>query len=74
MRHLRIPRPRHQPRPIHLSRLHCPPHLIIHLQNHPLRPIRPKQLLILALHNGERLHRVIHIIVLDTIQVKIRRI
>jgi hypothetical protein len=51
MRHRFIPRSWRQPRPIRLSRLHHPPHLIIHLQNHPLRPILPILLLILALQN-----------------------
>src|SRR6266704_5550386 len=61
----------HQPRSIHLPSLHSPPHVIIYLQNHPLRPILPEQFLILALHNWERLHNVIHIIALNTIQVEI---
>ena len=69
-----IRRTRHQPRSVRLPRLHRPPHLIIYLQNHPLRPILPEPLLILALHNRECLHNIIHIIALDTIQVKIRRI
>jgi hypothetical protein len=73
MRQRPIPWPRYQPRPIHLARLYHPPHLIMHLQNHPLRPILPIQLLILTFHNREPLHNIIYIIALDTIQVKIRR-
>lgn len=62
MRHTPIRRRRHQPRPVRLPRLHRPLHLIIHLQNHPLRPVLPKRFLVLALHNRERLHNIIHIV------------
>ena len=55
--------------------LHRPFHLVIHLQNHPLRTVLlPIQLLILVFHNRERLHNRVHIVALDTIQVKISRI
>src|SRR5947209_4585124 len=70
MRHRPIPPSPHQPPPIPLPPLPPPPPLIIHLPNPPL----PPKLLIPALHNRERLHNVAHIIALDTIQVKIRRV
>src|SRR5260370_30850622 len=56
MPHPHISRRRHQPRLIRHPRLHRPPHPIIDFQNHPLPPVLPVLLLILALHNRKGLH------------------
>src|SRR6266571_748456 len=74
MCHPRISRRRYQPCLIRYPRLHRPLHLIIDFHNHPLRPELPVLLLILALHNRERLHNIVHVIALDAIQVKISRV
>ena len=71
MCHCRISGRRVQLRLIGHSRSYRLLQPIVDLQNDPLRAVLTVLLLILALHNGERLQHVIHVVAGNAVEVKI---
>ena len=71
MRHRRISRRRLQSRLIGHSRSYRLLQRIVDLQHDPLRAVLAVFLLILALHNGERLQNVIYVVAGNVVEVEI---